>query len=126
MVVPIAAAITQAPARTAEPKQSGNANSGGSRPANGGNIQPPEATGLPDRRQADSAASIAETAARLQELVRESGRALEFRVDDYSGRTVITVTNEATGEVVRQIPSEELLALSRSLGRFGAFLDFEA
>jgi flagellar protein FlaG len=68
---------------------------------------------------------MAEAAARLRELARESGRALQFRVDDYTGRTVITVTNESTGEVVRQIPAEEVLALARTFGGFGGLVDSE-
>ena len=125
MVVRSVAAITQAPARTAEPRQNDGADSTEKVSRTGGNAQPQSGVELPAERRID-AASIAEAAARLQELVRESSRALEFRVDDSSGRTVITVTNEATGEIVRQIPSEEILALARSVGRFGKLLDSEA
>ena len=39
-------------------------------------------------------------------------RLLQFSVDEISGRTVITVVDKETKEVVRQIPSEEVLALA--------------
>ena len=51
---------------------------------------------------------------RLNELMAERERSLRFRVDEASGRTVITVLDATTHEVVRQIPSEELLALARA------------
>lgn len=48
----------------------------------------------------------------VAEFVADFARELQFRVDDASGRTVITVRNAATDEVVRQIPSEEVLELA--------------
>jgi len=42
-------------------------------------------------------------------------RDLQFSVDDSTGRVIVTVTDSETNEVIRQIPSEELLALSRHL-----------
>ena len=40
---------------------------------------------------------------------------LEFKVDDDSGRTVITVFHPETEEVIRQIPPEQALALAQQL-----------
>jgi flagellar protein FlaG len=48
---------------------------------------------------------------------------LSFRVDESSGRTVITVLDATTREIVRQIPSEEVLALARAIETSGALLD---
>jgi len=42
-------------------------------------------------------------------------RDLQFNVDDSTGRVIVTVRDSETDEVIRQIPSEELLALSRHL-----------
>jgi flagellar protein FlaG len=63
------------------------------------------------------------TVRRLNELMAERERNLSFRVDEASGRTVITVLEATTREVVRQIPSEEVLALRRALETSGALLD---
>ena len=51
----------------------------------------------------------------LNELVRDGGRGLQFAVDDSLGRPIVTVTNEESGEVVRQIPGEVVLRLARRL-----------
>jgi flagellar protein FlaG len=59
----------------------------------------------------------------LSELMSETQRSLRFQVDELSGRTVITVLDAETNEVVRQIPSPELLAVVRHLERVGALLD---
>ena len=42
-------------------------------------------------------------------------RDLHFSVDDDSGRTVIKVVNSETAELIRQIPSEEVLKLSETI-----------
>ncbi len=42
-------------------------------------------------------------------------RDLLFSVDDSTGRVIVTVRDSETNEVIRQIPSDELLALSQRL-----------
>jgi len=52
---------------------------------------------------------------RLNEQMRSNGRDLNFRIDERIERTVITVKQAQTGEVVRQIPAEEILKLAHSI-----------
>lgn len=47
---------------------------------------------------------------------------LQFSIDDTTGRTVVRVTDGATGETIRQIPSEEILAIARALDRMQGLL----
>lgn len=42
-------------------------------------------------------------------------RGLEFSVDKDTDRTVVKVVDTKSGEVVRQIPSEEMLELARHM-----------
>ena len=44
--------------------------------------------------------------------VQNVQRSLQFNVDQDSGRTVITVIDKTTHEVIRQIPPEEILAIA--------------
>lgn len=72
----------------------------------------------------DMSALREQIAQRLDEYVRESGRSLEFRVDNAAHAMVITVRHADTGEVVRQYPTEEALALLRRLNeRSGTLLE---
>jgi len=89
-----------------------------------GNTAPNDGQGLP-AGSSPEAPDMVRAAERLNQLAREAARDLRFRVDDLSGRTVITVLNSTTGEVVRQIPAEEVLNMSRSLSAFGAIIDAE-
>lgn len=63
-------------------------------------------------RYAEAAQAVAE---RIREYLRESGRELDFRIDADTRRMVVTVRDQHTGEVIRQIPSEEVLRIARSL-----------
>jgi flagellar protein FlaG len=69
---------------------------------------------------------LSEAIEQLSRLARNTARDLQFSVDEVSGRTVITVINASTAEIVRQIPSEEVLALARNFDSFGALIDAEA
>lgn len=44
-------------------------------------------------------------------------RSLNFREDESSGRSVITVVDKTNDEVIRQIPAEEVLKVSRDIKR---------
>jgi len=43
------------------------------------------------------------------------GRDLSFSVDATTGYNVVRVVNPETGEVVRQLPSEELLKIAQAM-----------
>jgi flagellar protein FlaG len=66
---------------------------------------------------------VAKAVERLNELMASHERSLRFQIDASSGRTVITVINEATNEVVRQIPSPELLQIAHNLDEIGRLID---
>ena len=51
----------------------------------------------------------------LQQYVKDLGRNLSFSRDEALNRDVITVRDKETDEVVRQIPGEEVLAISRQI-----------
>jgi flagellar protein FlaG len=64
-------------------------------------------------------------AAAVEELVRSAQslqRSLQFTVDESSGRTIITVVDKETQEIIRQIPPEEVLGLVEYFKRSGGLL----
>jgi flagellar protein FlaG len=72
----------------------------------------------------DMNAAVRAAAKQIDSYLRSVGREVEFRVDDDTGMTVVTVRETATGEVIRQIPNEEVLQLARRFQKTsGALLD---
>lgn len=58
----------------------------------------------------------------IQEFVQSVKRNLDFRVDDSSGRVVVKVTDRESGDVIRQMPTEEALKLAESLDEVRSLL----
>jgi flagellar protein FlaG len=54
----------------------------------------------------------------INRAMQQSGRSLQFSVDSATDRVVVRLTDTETGEVIRQIPSEETLEIARSIGQF--------
>ena len=51
----------------------------------------------------------------VQEQLQGKARNLLFSVDEDSGRTVVKVVDRQTQEVIKQFPSEEMIALAKAL-----------
>jgi flagellar protein FlaG len=115
--------VTAAPARTAATSVTKTGSQAPEAGAAGGNSSPAGGTGLPESPARVDPVDVEHAVERLTRIARESGRSLTFSVDGSSGRTIITVRNAATDEVVRQIPSEEVLKVAQSLESLGAMLD---
>jgi flagellar protein FlaG len=70
--------------------------------------------------------TVARAAEQMQKFVSSMGRNLNFSIDGDTGYHIVRVTNPETGEVVRQLPSEEMLRLSHSLTQISALVNQKA
>ncbi|NBN90218.1 MAG: flagellar protein FlaG [Actinobacteria bacterium] len=60
-------------------------------------------------------AEIVDSVRAANEQLAHRGRSLEIGVDPSTGSVVVKVSDSKTGEVVRQIPSEEMLRVARNI-----------
>ena len=60
-------------------------------------------------------AEVEEAVSNIQEFVQSVRRDINFSLDDGNGRVVVKVTDAGSGDVIRQIPSEEALRLAENL-----------
>lgn len=58
----------------------------------------------------------------IEKFVQSVKRNLEFSIDEPSGKVVVKVIASDSGEVVRQIPNEEVLKLANSLNDASSLL----
>jgi flagellar protein FlaG len=63
-------------------------------------------------KQAPPPVEIEAVARQLESFMKRVSRSLEFHVDDASGRMVCSVRDAQTGDLIRQIPNEEVLRLA--------------
>lgn len=82
-------------------------------PGKGGEALPSTGKELP--AQAVDAAQISEAVSSINKIVQNIQRDLSFNLDEDSGQTIIRVVDSESGELIRQIPSEEALAIALQL-----------
>lgn len=93
-----------------------------SKPTGGGQKLPVEGTELPSveikappKVEEYKPKDLDKAVEDLQNYVKGLGRDLSFRRDDSIGRDIITVRDSSTNQVVRQIPGDEVIAISRQI-----------
>lgn len=58
----------------------------------------------------------------MQDFTQNIQRNLNFTISENTGRTIVEVTDSASGEVIRQLPTEEALRLAESLDEMRSLL----
>ncbi len=80
------------------------------------------ATAVTAKAATGSMDELKDAVGKLNESMQAQSQSLEFSIDEDSKRTIVKVVDVATREVVRQIPTEEALQISRSLDKFSGLL----
>ncbi|SFC24745.1 flagellar protein FlaG [Pseudoalteromonas denitrificans] len=79
-------------------------------------VKKTEAEGEKDIKNANKVAQ------QLQDFVSSINKDLRFSVDEESGRDVISVIDKESGDLIRQIPSEEILDLASRISEAAGIL----
>lgn len=70
----------------------------------------------PSDRLAGPSAKVAESDLNaINQYLEQTNSNLKFKVDDGTGITFFQIVNASTGEVIRQVPTEEILTMARKL-----------
>jgi flagellar protein FlaG len=62
----------------------------------------------------------------IDSFLRSQNHQLQFRVDQGSGKMIVTVTDGETGEVIRQVPGEDALKMAQRIEDMTGLLDEKA
>ncbi len=110
-------AVIAAIARTAAPAILGDGRAGNPPAVASGNLAAGRGQALPAPPPPPPAPAFdfSEVARQLNAFVENGDRSVKFRLDEFTGLTVMTVVNPTTQEVIRQVPPAEVLALARSI-----------
>lgn len=82
---------------------------------------------VPQLTEATSPEQVKQAVEDLNAHSQSVGRGLEFSVDSETDQTVVKVVDQNTKEIIRQIPSEEALAIAESLDKvLGSLLSEKA
>ena len=62
-----------------------------------------------------TAAQVQSAVDSINKVMVQNNSNVEFSIDEESKRTIVKVVESKTGDVIRQFPSEEVLAISRAI-----------
>lgn len=68
--------------------------------------------------QQPSPEELKDAVAALNKAIQQSNRNLEFSVDTDTHKVVVKMVDTSTGQLIRQFPTEETLAISRGIEQF--------
>lgn len=83
---------------------------------------PATVTQQPEQSAESVRESVEKAVSSIQGFVQSIRRDLNFDFDDSSGRVVVKVTDSTSGDVVRQIPTEDALRLAENLEEIRSLL----
>lgn len=69
-----------------------------------------------------SSEAVKQVARQINDFLKSSSSSIEFTVDGDSSTVVVRVVDSQTNELIRQIPSEEMIAISKSLDQMAGLL----
>lgn len=72
--------------------------------------------------ESNQTTKVEQAVKQMNQFIQTLNRDLQFSIDEDSGRTVVKVLDTETKEIIRQIPSEELLRMASYLTDGGGLL----
>ena len=67
-------------------------------------------------------ATLLQAVEEVQKAIAPVAQNLLFSIDNDSGRTIVKIVDSQTDEVIRQMPSEEVLAISKAINKLQGLL----
>lgn len=81
-----------------------------------------EAVANAQKTTEDGRVQVSEAVGKINEMIRVVDRNLEFTVDKDTDLTVVKVIDSESKEVIRQIPSEEVIQIAKALDKLQGLL----
>ena len=99
---------------------------GGARPVEASpdtsKIQSPRDTAGVKTADAPSSEQLTQAVKQIQDVIKQTAQSLQFSIDKDSGMTVVKVVDTESKKVIRQIPSEEVMAIAKALDKLQGLL----
>lgn len=73
------------------------------------------AVAVPSPSQAPSPEQVAQALKSINKALEKFSQGLEFSVDEELNRTIVKVVDQQTKQVIRQIPTEEVIEIAKAL-----------
>ena len=78
-------------------------------------LELPQAAARPVAEQQASTEQVKNAVSNINKALKQSNKNLEFSVDESTKKQMFKLKDVETGDVIRQYPTEEMLAISRAI-----------
>ena len=78
-------------------------------------LELPKAAVKPAAEQQASTEQVKNAVENINKVLKQSDKSLEFSVDESTKKQMFKLTDVETGDVIRQYPTEEMLAIARAI-----------
>lgn len=75
-----------------------------------------------DKVTQPTADQLTQAVNQIQDVIQKTAQSLQFSIDKDTGTTVVKVVDTESKKVLRQIPSEEVLAIAKALDKLQGLL----
>ena len=82
----------------------------------------PSAPAAPSSAASETASTVREAVAAINRAAKSLNNSIQLSLDERSERPVVRVVDSETGQLIRQIPTEEVLELRHALDRIAGLL----
>ncbi len=83
-----------------------------------GSLELPKLSAVQGAEQPVSSAQLKNVVSDANKAFKQSNMSLEFSVDTDTQNTIVKLIDTETGDLVRQFPSKEMLAIASAIGQF--------
>lgn len=120
----IQSVAAQAPLAVVAASNSATSGSTAARSAPAEKLIAPEASSNPvtQTSAAEQKQQLVDAVKAVKDFVQPTAGNLEFTMDEETGDTVIKIVDSSSGELIRQIPSKEMLEIAKALDRLQGLL----
>lgn len=75
-----------------------------------------------DPKSQPTSEQLTQAVKQIQDVIKQTANSLQFSIDKDSGTTVVKVVDTESKKVIRQIPSEEVMAIAKALDKLQGLL----
>lgn len=81
-------------------------------------VEAPQVAAKPNAPQQPSPAELKQAVENINKVLKQNNKNLEFSVDTDTKKMLVKLVDTETGDVIREFPSKEALAIARSIDQF--------
>lgn len=85
-------------------------------------VQTQQAVKQTNASESTSKEQLEDAVKAMNDFLKQFNNSLQFNIDDDTGKTVVKVVDSTTNEVIKQFPSEEMLAIAKAIDKMKGLL----